>query len=181
LTPPTKRFLAPVEVISGGSGTLRGIISETDQSQVPSYIFVAPRHVFRVMSPTATRLGMVIRTPNGEVYIVGDNGPSEHAQGTLWESFRLFRATHRLPWRQRTTIIDPVTKQKTEGPLVSRGDIWIAVEPTDREEAERRMNSSFERARYITPADVEADDLIGDHKVIRADLQLGLKIGFLQC
>src|SRR3546814_17680467 len=61
----------------------RSVITETDQNQVPSYIFVSPRHVLRTRHPSAVRLGMVVRTQNGEVFIVGDNGPGEHAQGIL--------------------------------------------------------------------------------------------------
>lgn len=176
----TDRFVTDVTVIAGGSGTLRGVVSETDQGQVPSYIFVSPRHILRTRHPSAARLGMVVRTPGGEVFIVGDNGPGEHAQGVLWDSFRLFRATEQVDWQRCTTTIDPVTRQKTDGPLAELGKIWIAIEPTDREEAERRMNTSFERARFITAADVKADDLVGGYDVIRSDRQLGLKIGFLQ-
>lgn len=176
----TDRFLTELKVLVGGSGVIRGVISETGQDQVPSYIFVPPRHILRTRHPTAVRLGMVLRAPAGETFIVGDNGPSEHAQGTLWESFRLFRATHQLVWRRRTKIVDPITNQQTDGPVSDLGTIWVGVEPTDREEAERRMNTSFERARFITGADVQADDLLDDYEVIRSDTQLGLKIGFLQ-
>src|SRR3546814_13312572 len=80
----------------------RSVITETDQNQVPSYIFVSPRHVLRTRHPSAVRLGMVVRTQNGEVFIVGDNGPGEHAQGILWERFRLFRATGQMSWTRRT-------------------------------------------------------------------------------
>ncbi len=176
----TDRFLTSLKVIVGGSGTLRGIISETDQTQVPSYIFVSPRHVLRTRHPSPVRLGMVIRTLAGETYIVGDNGPSEHAQGILWDSYRLFRATHLVTWRRRTKVTDPVTKQKTDGPIENLGQIWVGIEPTDREENERRMNTSFERARFITGAEVQSDDLLDEYEVIRSDVQLGLRIGFLQ-
>src|SRR3546814_1242479 len=71
----TDRFLTNIEVIVGGSGIIRGVITETDQNQVPSYILVSPRHVMRTRHPSAVRLGMVVRTQNGEVFIVGDNGP----------------------------------------------------------------------------------------------------------
>ncbi|WOF44359.1 hypothetical protein KNJ79_05350 [Sphingopyxis indica] len=176
----TDRFLTPIQVIAGGIGTVFGVISETDQTQVPSYIFVPPRHVLRTRHPTPVRLGMVIRTPAGEVFIVGDNGPSEHASGTLWDSYRLFRATHQLQWKRRTYVVDPVTKQKADAPPANMGLIWVGVEPTDREENERRMNTTFERARFITAANVQADDLLGEYEVIRSDTQLGLQIGFLQ-
>src|SRR3546814_11309353 len=103
---------------------------------------------------------MVVRTQNGEVFIVGDNGPGEHAQGILWESFRLFRATGQMSWKRRTATVDPITRQKVDGDPLDLGKIWIAIEPTDREENARRMNTSFERARFITASDVRADALI---------------------
>lgn len=175
----SNRFEISLTVIAGGSGVLRGIVSETDQSQVPSYIFVSPRHVLRTRHPTAARIGMVVQTPNGEVYILGDNGPSEQAGGTIWDSFRMFRATGKLPWRRRGTVIDPITRQKAEGAMQDLGNIWVAIEPTDREELERRMSASHERARFLAAEDVRADDLIGEYEVIRSDPQLGLRIGFL--
>src|SRR3546814_10157539 len=115
---------------------------------------------------------MVLLTQNGEVFIVGDNGPGEHAQGIRWESFRLFRATGQMSWKRRTTTVDPITRQKVDGDPLDLGKIWIAIEPTDREENERRMNTSFERARFITASDFRADDLIGDYAVIRSYVQI---------
>ena len=77
------------------------------------------------------------------------------------------------------TVIDPITRQKAEGAMQDLGNIWVAIEPTDREELERRMSASHERARFLAAEDVRADDLIGEYEVIRSDPQLGLKIGFL--
>src|SRR3546814_13089634 len=124
---------------------------------------------------------MVVRTQNGEVFIVGDNGPGEHAQGILWESFRLFRATGQMSWKRRTTTVDPITRQKVDGDPLDLGKIWIAIEPTDREENERRLNTSFERARFSTASDVRADYLIRDSEMIGSAVTLGLQIGFFQC
>jgi hypothetical protein len=174
-----KRFETSLKVIAGGSGTVSGIITETDQSQVPSYIFVPPRHIFRMTYPTALKVGQVVETPTKLRFIVGDNGPSEQTEGVLWQSFRLFQATHYLPWTRRSTVMDPTTHLEKDGPVIRQGDIWIAIEPTDREELDRRIRASAERARFIAGVDIKADDLIGDYEVIRADLQLGLQIGVL--
>src|SRR3546814_6087904 len=86
---------------------------------------------------------MVVRTQNGEVFIVGDNGPGEHAQGILWESFRLFRATGQMSWKRRTTTVDPITRQKVEGETHDLGKSWIAIEQTDREENKSSMNTYY--------------------------------------
>jgi len=156
-----------------------GIITETDQSQVPSYIFVPPRHIYRMTYPTALKVGQVVETPTNLRFIVGDNGPSEQSEGVLWQSFRLFQATHYLPWTRRTTTIDPITRLDRDAVPEDKGNIWVAIEPTDREELDRRIKHSAERARFISGENVEADDLIGDYEVIRSDRQLGLQIGVL--
>src|SRR3546814_3074190 len=91
---------------------------------------------------------MVVRTQNGEVFIVGDNGPGEHAQGILWESFRLFRATGQMSWKRRTTTVDPITRQKVDGDPLDLGKIWIAIEPTDRSEEHTSELQSLMRISY---------------------------------
>lgn len=175
-----RRFEVPLKVISGGSGIVHAIISETDQTQIPSYIFVPPRRIARVLHPTALKPRHVVETPIGMRFIVGENGPSEQVEGVLWQSFRLFQVTHQLSWTRRKSVIDAVTKQKREDGIQNLGMIHVALEPTDREEDERRLATQVEKARYITNADVRSDDLIGDYRVIRSDEMLGVTIGMVQ-
>jgi hypothetical protein len=173
-----QRFYHHFEVIEGGSGLVSGLLSETEQQAQPSYVFIQPRHVFRVPFPSALRAGMVIRSNAGEVYIVGENGPSERKQGTIWQSYRLFEATKRVTWARRTKIIDPITtlprdKLKEE----NLGMIWVALEPFDREAADREIRFSFEQHRVIAGVEILAEDLIDNRAVTKVDKQLGLSIG----
>ena len=171
------RFEIPFQVIEGGSGEFRGVISETEQTSQPSYIFVQPRHVLRVRLPSPVRSGLVVRSPAGEVYILGDNGPSEHHTGTVWQSFRLFEATGRYSWQRRSRVTDPITKADKEGPLQDMGFLWAAMEVMDRTENDREIRIDYTQSRFIAGVVVGRGDLIDNRSVSRVDRQLGLAIG----
>jgi len=179
LTSVGERFHIPWTLINGGSGEVMGTVSETDQTSQPSYVFVRPRHVFRTKSPTALKAGMVIQSPSGMVFIVGDNGPSELKEGVLWQSFRVFEPTGKYLWQRRTTTLDPVTRIETEGPPQTLGVVYAAIESMDRMQADREMRQNFEQQRFITGSDVQADDIFDNRIVTKVDKQLGLAIGTL--
>lgn len=172
-----RRFDIPFEVIEGGSGTVMATVSETDQSAQPSYVFVQPRHVLRVVPDSPLVEGMVIRSPSGARFIVGANGPSEKSEGTLWKSFRLFEPTGQYAWVRRTQTLDPIARAPREGPPTALGSIWAALEPLDREISDREMRVTFGQSRFITGADVKIGDLIDNRSVTKVDKQLGLAIG----
>lgn len=174
-----ERFEIPFTVVEGGQGIVTGILSETDQNAQPSYIFVQPRHVFRTSFPTAVRNGMVLRSPSGSLFIVGANGPSETYRGSIWQSFRLFEPTAKVLWQRRKKRIDPVTKREREDGLELMGEIWVAIEPIDREAFDVTLRTSFEQTRFITGAPVQSDDLVDNRAITKVDKQLGLSIGVL--
>lgn len=173
------RFEVPFEVVEGGSGMFNGVISEAEQSAQPTYIFIQPRHVLRVKAPTALALGVVVRAPSGAEYLVGDNGPSEHPQGVLWESFRLFEVTKPVRWERRVKVTDVVTGLPRDSHLQLLGTPRMCLEPMDREAFDRRLRSSIEQSRFMTGAAVEADDVLDGRPVIRADVMLGVTIGIV--
>lgn len=173
------RFETPMTVIEGGSGIVRGLLTETDQTQIPAYTFVNPRRILRTKAKTAIKLGMVVRSPSGEVYIVGENGASDGPDGTIWQSWRLFEASGQYSWKRRTMVIDPISKQEREGQPVDMGLIWVAVEPLDREAPDRKMRTSHEQDRFLCGAKVKADDMVNGKRVIRSDTVLGLRLGTL--
>lgn len=174
-----RRFEVPLKIIGGGSGVVYAVISEADQTQIPSYVFVPPRHLVRLRYPTALHPRHVVQTPTGMRFIVGDNGPSEQVEGVLWQSFRLFQVTHDVRWVRRGKTLDPVTKLMREGAPVDMGLIPVAIEPTDREENDRHLSTSAEQARYIAAAMIHSDDMLGDYRANRADEVLGVTIGML--
>lgn len=174
-----RRFMIPLKVIEGGRGTIYGMLTETDQTQIPAYTFVNPRRILRTDPKTAVRSGMAVQSPSGEVFIVGDNGPSDAPCGTLWQSWRLFEATAQVTWTRRTTIIDPVTQLKREGPPVDLGKIWCLIEPLDREVPDLQMRASHEQDRVLCGAAIRNDDFVNGKKVIRADVVLGVRLGTL--
>lgn len=177
LTSVSKRFELPFTVIENGRGSIVGVLSETEQSAQPSYVFVQPRHVLRTPEKTALRPGMVIMSPSGAKFIVGNNGPSEQREGTIWQSFRLFEPTGRFLWQRRTKITDAITRQPKEGPLQTVGTIYVALEAIEREQTDREMRVNFEQMRFISGADIKNGDLIDNRAVSKVDKQLGLAIG----
>jgi hypothetical protein len=174
-----ERFEIPLQVIEGGSGTIMGVLSETDQNAQPAYVFVQPRHVLRTAFPTALKIGMVLRTTAGSTFIVGDNGPSENARGILFQSFRLFEPTGRYLWQRRKRRIDPITKAERDDGLEDKGMVWAAIEAMEREVNDSRLRTSFEQSRFITAAPLRSDDLLDNRPVTKVDKQLGLSIGVL--
>lgn len=174
-----KRFETTLTVIEGGSGIVRGLLTETDQSQIPAYTFVNPRRILRTDFFTAVKPGMVIRSQAGEVFLVGENGPSEASGNVIWQSWRLFEATGQVTWVRRTRIIDPITKQPKEGPPQNMGLIWVTQEPLDRETPDLKLRVSFEQDRFLSGAKVKPEDTVNGKRVIRADDVLGLKLGVL--
>jgi hypothetical protein len=177
LTKVGRRFEVPFAIVEGGSGIIHGVMSEADQKQIPVYAFVNPRHVLRTPTATALKAGMVIRTPAGAVFVVGDNGPSEQREGTIWQSWRLFEATGKYKWQRRNKIVDPVTELERDDGYIDMGDIWCALEPMDREVSDFRMSASFEQSRLISGRPIQHDDLIDGRKVTRAEHTLGVIIG----
>lgn len=175
-----QRFYSPFEVIEGGSGIVHGLLSETEQQSQPTYVFVNPRHVFRTPFPTALQAQMVLKAPSGEVYIVGENGPSERLEGTLWTSFRLFKATGQFKWERRVQVTDPITTLKRDAlePL-DLGMIWCAFETLDREAIDREMRFSFEQRRVISGKELLAQDIVNNQAITKVDKQLGVYIGIL--
>lgn len=174
-----RRFEVPFTIIEGGSGVIHGVMSESDQKQIPVYAFVNPRHVLRTPLQTALKTGMVIRSPAGRCFIVGDNGPSEQRQGTIWTSWRLFDTTGQVTWKRRKKVTDLVTQVEKDDGYLNMGSIWVAIEPLDRELSDFRMSASFEQARVITGRPIKHDDLVDGRKVTRAENALGVVIGVL--
>ena len=179
LTSVGRRFEIPFRVVEGGTGIITGILSETEQASQPSYVFVQPRHVMRTMHPTPARPGMVLQSPSGAEFILGANGPSEQREGTLWQSFRRFEPTGRYLWQRRTRVLDAITQKYTEGQLATIGYIRAALEPIEREMADREMRVNFEQVRFITGAPIQSKDLIDGRSIAKVDKQLGLSIGVL--
>lgn len=172
-----RRFYHKFEVIENGRGWVTGLLSDTEQESQPTYVFIQPRHVFRTPMPTALKAGMVIRSKSGEVYIVGENGPSEHRYGTIWQSFRLFEATARVSWARRGKVTDPITTLERDKQIPDPlGMIWVAYEPFDREAVDREMRFSFEQHRVIAGVPLQAEDLIDNRPITKVDKQLGVYI-----
>lgn len=173
-----KRFEIPFQVIEGGSGTLRGVLSEANQTEQPTHVFAHPRKVLRVPAQSLLRTGMVIKTPHGENLLVGENGPSENGRGTLWLSFRLFLVTQQVRWERRTFVTDLITQRPRDSGTALMGTPWVVIEPLDRESNDSKLRRSFEQVRFVTGADILGDDLLDGHPVTKSDSQLGLRVGF---
>ena len=172
------RFRITLDVIYGGSGKVFGILDEPIQAAPAAYVFSNPRRMLRVEYNSPVRPGMVVRTPAGLVFMVGNHGPSEE-HGGVFRSFRLFEATLQLPWKRRTFVIDPITQKEKEGPLTDMGLIWCNFEPDPKEAFDRQLRSNFETGRSITAAPVQANDVVGTYKVNRSDATLGLRLLYL--
>lgn len=173
------RFEIPMTVIEGGSGIIHGVLVETSQHTQTATVFTDPRRIIRVRLPTRLRAGMVLRSPAGEVFIVAENGTSELPEGTLWDSFKLYKATGQVAWKRRGETTDPVTLLPVEAEPVDMGTVWVAIEPLTREAIERRLHVNIEQAQFLTGADVQRDDTLDGRPVTRSDNMMGIRIGVL--
>lgn len=180
LAAAAERFDIPLTVIEGGSGSFHGVIVETSQTSSDSRVFSMPRRILRVRPPSAVEVGMVVRTPMGEVFIVADNGGSEVPEGALWRSYKLFRASHQARWTGKGTVTDPVTSLQIKDKPIDKGLIWVAVEPAAREAVERHMHVALEEAIFIAGAAVQTNDMLDGRPVVRSETQLGVSIGVIR-
>lgn len=179
LTSVAAGFEIPCTVIEGGSGVFRGIICETNQDSLPSYIFTNPRQVLRVRLPQLLATGMVIRTPAGMNYIVAQNGPSELPEGTVWQSYRLFAATGQYLWQTRKVKVDPITQMPRDDGLTEGTLIWAAVEPLDREPFDRKIRVSIEQSRVLAGKPIQSDDVLAGQTITRALPEIGVYVGII--
>lgn len=161
-------FKIRLQIVAGGSGAFMGIIDEPDQKAPPGYIFTAPRRNLRVDPGVPVQPGTVIRTPGGLLFMLQALGPSEQMGGTF-KSFRLFQATHYLPWQRRIETIDTVTQMNKDGGLASLGMIYCSYEPEQKQQLDRTLHTSFETALVLTTSPLQRDDLVNGYKVDRAD------------
>jgi hypothetical protein len=172
------RFGTLLTIIGGGSGEFTGIVSEPGQGEVPSYQFNLPRRLLRANAGLPLRAGLVVRSPEGTVWMLADHGSSEVGVGAIFRNFRLFEATGQFSWQKRGKTIDPVTRLDRDIGMVDQPPVWGSYEPSP-EMFDRQMRTSFETGRFITVADVKRDDIIDGRKVGRVDIQLGLRLATL--
>jgi hypothetical protein len=169
------RFGTLLTIVEGGSGEFTGIVSEPGQGEVPSYQFNLPRRLLRVNAGLPLAAGMVVTSPEGTTWMLGDHGSSEVSIGAIFRNYRMFEATQKFTWQKRGKVVDPVTRLPKDSGLVPQPDIWGAYEPSP-EMFDRQMRTSFEAGRFITTADVQRDDVVDGKKVSRVDIQLGLRL-----
>lgn len=172
-----RRFQVPLTVVEGGSGIVYGVLTEADQKQLPVNVFINPRHVLRTKVQTAIKAGMVLKTASGSHYIVGYNGPSEQAQGTIWQSWRLFEATKQIEWRRRRKVVDPITKLERDDGYEPMGTIWAAFEMLSRQLTDYRAVENFEQTQIIVGQPVKLDDILDNRKVTRMVPTMGVQVG----
>lgn len=168
-------FRIRLQVLVGGSGYFLGILDEPNQQPPPNYIFTAPRRTLRVDPLSPARAGMVVRTPMGQVLMLGDGGTSEQDGGTF-KNLRAFEATHRLNWSKRNEVVDPITNMTRDDGVIDQGLIWCAYEPDAKEASGGALNVRLESGKVLTASAVQRNDLVGDYRVSRSDLLLGLHI-----
>ena len=166
------RFMHRLEIIEGGSGFFMGLIDEPPQSSIPVFQFVNARRVLRVNLGTPVKIGMVIRTKGGPLFMVGSLGDSED----IFDSYRLVEVTGTYKWETRHKEIDPVTLLEHDDSLTFEGNVYGSYEPAATEMFDRAIRSSFETARLVSNKEIRVDDLIDGKRVSRADKQLGLTI-----
>jgi hypothetical protein len=175
------KFRTRFEIIQNGAGVFTGIIDEISQTQVPSYVFSPPRRLLRVekLLPLSTK--MILRTQGGTIYLIGQHGDSETAQGTVFRSFRLFQSTKLFRWERRQATTNIVTGLPETDQMVPMDPalIYGSYEPTP-EAFDRETKVSIETARFITNQPIKRQDRIDGKDVIRVDEQLGLFIATLE-
>ena len=170
---PDARFASTFEVIEGGRGLFKAMISLPGQGDVPSYQFNQPRRLLRVRPDVPIHPRMVVKSQAGTLFPVGEHGAAEARRGVVYRNFRLFEITGHFAWQGASKVIDPTTKlPKTVG-VTPKGLLWGAFEPGP-EERDRGLKMRFETGRFITNTEVPLGDQVDGREVIRCDQQLGL-------
>lgn len=171
-----KRFEVPLAVVEGGSGILSGLLVEPSQLMLQDNVFINPRRVLRTDENAPVKAGMVLQTPAGLHYIVGNNAPTERPGGSTANHWWLFETTGQVSWKSRLKVIEIVTQLEQDAGYTDPVMIWAAYEPLDRQVLDRHMATNFPQARLITGQNVQPDDVIDDRKVTLINPALGLNI-----
>lgn len=169
------RFASPFEVIEGGSGIFRGLISDPGEGGVPAFQFNLPRRLLRVQPEVPVKPGMLLRGPGQIHYIVAEHASASRSGEVLFKNFRLFEVTGKYDWKGRGKTLDPVTRLPRDSGLVAKGLLWGVYEP-NAEVFDRAIRVQFETARFLTNRKVDLDDEIDGRKVTRCDAQLGIYV-----
>lgn len=172
------QFEIEFSIIENGSGNFKGIIDEISQTQAPSYVFSPPRRILRVNPRLLLSTSMIIRSPGGTTYMMGEHGDSETSEGVVFKSFRLFETHTRFPVERRTQVVDAFTGLKKDSVQTQVTTIWGAYEPLP-EVFDREIRVPTETARFITNYPLQRQDIIEGKSVFRVDKQLGLYIATL--
>lgn len=170
-------FESTFNVIEGGSGVVRGVIIDVAQGAVPSNIYTAPRSILRTSIPTNLHPGLVLQSRAGTKYLVGDNGPEEYADETLFYSWRLYVINRQVSWQRRQQTTDPVSGLERDSGVIEMGPIWTTLEPIDRATMDRKTHVEFESYHFVTGRPVAMGDILDGKTVSRSDLQLGVYVG----
>lgn len=169
------RFHSPFEIVEGGRGIFRGILSDPAQGGVPAFQFNLPRRLLRVAPGVPLHVGAVVKGPGGSTYMVGQHAPASRLGSVTYQNFRLIETTGRYSWKGRGKTVDPITRLPRDTGPTLKGELWGAYEPA-AEVFDRAIRTQFETARFITNREVSLEDEIDGKKVTRCDEQLGLYI-----
>lgn len=169
------RFMHRIEVIENGSGFFKGIIDEPQQGSIPSTQFINARRVLRVNPQCPIRAGMVIRTANGSVFIVGTLGDSED----IFKSFRLIETTGQYSWKTRVQTVELITGLEEDTGLVESGPIWGSYEPSTVNGFDRQIHATFPTGKFLTNRPVSLTDMVDNKRVTQLEHQLGITVATL--
>lgn len=138
-----------------------------------SVYFMLPRRVLKLDAHSMVSAGDIVSSiPSGNMWLCGENGPSEFQGKTIYKTLKLFEVTHRnAVWKGFSTYEDEITEQKRKS-VVQRGVIPVAIEFQKLQEDEMRISADM--VRIITTSDVKVGDIIETYAITNVERQIGL-------
>lgn len=130
----------------------------------------APYRVLHARLPTFLKAGDIVKSYGGEVIIL-----MEHPDDFDWaRSFKAVYALEQMDWTREQTVIHPVTSMPKQGPQINLGKLYVNFDMA--EEISDGMGYHDTKYRFITGQDVKVGDKVGEWRVQRVALNLGVRI-----
>lgn len=151
-------------------------VPESNPTQI-----IPQKRLFRTPANTLLKPGDILLDLPGTRYLLAEGPAGVYRQEVVKRTFRCIELDHHLPWRRRTTKIDPVMKVDIDEGISDLGLVWCNVDPRDeRLERSSKVASSYEKFKIYTNAALELDDTVGDYRIVRVETVAGVIVADAQ-
>ena len=164
------RFRSTFKLVNGVT-FLGQMLEIPDTSRVSN--FLSARRYLRTQVKTIVKPRDVM-IANGVKYIIAEHGDGFYVE-PIYKHFKLFEVDSIANWYITEEVVDPVSKLKSYRKQdVPVGKIYLSTQPHAL--IKDSISIPQDSVIAITNATVAVDDIVGDYKVVKSDVVLGVTL-----